>query len=336
MKSKLNLKLFLVLQFATCLPAGRFSIINAQVYKSDSPFAHTYSIVAFDEKTGDMGVAVQSHWFSVGTIVTWGEAGVGVVATQSFVNPAFGPGGLDLLRKGKTPQEAVDELLKSDEGREFRQLAILDSKGNAASYTGKLCIQPAGNIVSKNFSVQANLMSNDKIWPAMAEAFQKSKGPLAERMLAALESAEKAGGDVRGKQSAALLVVRAKSTGKVWEDRLVDIRIDDSSAPLPELRRILKVHRAYDHMNKGDLAVEKNDMDLAMKEYSSAMKMFPDNLEMKYWTAVALANKGMMKEAIPMFKDIFKKDKNWKDLTPRLLPNGLLKVNGKQLEEILN
>lgn len=333
MKPKFLFVVFFLLQFA--ILNSQFSIINAQSYKSDSPFAHTYSIVAFDEKTGDMGVAVQSHWFSVGTIVTWGEAGVGVVATQSFVNPAFGPGGLDLLRKGKTPQEAVDELLKSDEGREFRQLAILDAKGNAASFTGKLCIQPAGNIVGKNFSVQANLMSNDKIWPAMAEAFQKPKGPLAERMLLALEAAEKAGGDVRGKQSAALLVVRAKSTGKIWEDRLVDIRIDDSSAPLPELRRLLKVHRAYNHMNNGDLAVEKNDMDLAMKEYSSAMKMFPDNLEMKYWTAVALANKGKMKEALPMFKEIFKKDKNWKDLTPRLLPNGLLKVTPEQLSEIL-
>ena len=334
MKNKSALIIYSIILFAVFNP--QFSKIHGQIYNSDSPFAHTYSIVAFDEKTGDMGVEVQSHWFSVGTIVTWGEAGVGVVATQSFVNPAFGPGGLELLRKGKTPQEAVDELLKSDEGREFRQLAILDSKGIAASFTGKLCIQPAGNIVGKNFSTQANLMSNDKIWPAMAEAFQKSEGPLAERMLLALEAAEKAGGDVRGKQSAALLVVRAKSTGKIWEDRLVDLRIDDSSAPLPELRRLLKVHRAYDHMNNGDLAVEKNNMDMAMKEYSSAMKMFPENLEMKFWTAVALANKGMMKEAVPIFKDIFKKDKNWKDLTPRLLPNGLLKVNGKQLEEILN
>jgi len=314
---------------------SQFSIIKAQLYKSDSPFAHTYSIVAYDEQTGDMGVAVQSHWFSVGTIVTWGEAGVGVVATQSFVNPEFGPKGLELLKQGKSPQEIVDELLKSDEGREFRQLAVLDSKGNAASYTGKNCIQPAGNIVGKHFSAQANLMSNDRIWPAMAEAFQKSKGPLADRMLAALEAAEKEGGDVRGKQSAALLVVRGKSTGKIWEDRLVDIRVDDSPNPLVELKRILKVHKAYQHMNNGDLAVEKNDMDAAMKEYSSAMKMFPDNLEMKYWTAVALANKGMMKEAVPMFKEIFIKDKNWKDLTLRLLPNGLLKVTPEQLAEIL-
>jgi len=312
-----------------------FSSLTAQVYKSDSPFVHTYSIVAYDEQTGDMGVAVQSHWFSVGTMVTWGEAGVGVVATQSFVNPAFGPEGLKLLKEGKSAGEAVAALLLKDKGREFRQLAILDAKGNVASFTGEDCIQPAGNITGKNFSVQANLMSNDKIWPAMAEAFQKSTGPLAERMLAALEAAEKAGGDIRGKQSAAMLVVRAKSTGKVWEDRLVDIRVDDNPAPLPELRRLLKIHRAYDHMNNGDLAVEKNDMDAAMKEYSAAMKMFPDNLEMKFWTAVALANKGMMKEALPMFKQIFKKDKNWKTLTPHLIPNGLLKVTDEQLKKIM-
>lgn len=329
MKQTISFQLFMIIVLAS------FSSLTAQVYKSDSPLAHTYSIVAYDEQTGDMGVAVQSHWFSVGTMVTWGEAGVGVVATQSFVNPAFGPEGLKLLKEGKSAGEAVGKLLVSDRGREFRQLAILDAKGNVASFTGNDCIQPAGNIAGKNFSVQANLMSNDKIWPAMAEAFQKCTGPLAERMLAALEAAEKAGGDIRGKQSAAMLVVRAKSTGKVWEDRLVDIRVDDNPAPLPELRRLLKIHRAYDHMNKGDLAVEKNDMDSAMKEYSSAMKMFPDNLEMKFWTAVALANKGMMNEALPMFKQVFKKDKSWKTLTPRLIPNGLLKITDEQLKKIL-
>lgn len=333
MKLKLNLILFGILQLA--ILNTQFSIINAQFYKSESPFAHTYSIVAFDEKTGDMGVAVQSHWFSVGTIVSWGEAGVGVVATQSFVNPAFGPVGLELLKKGKTPQEAVDELLKNDEGREFRQLAILDSKGRTASFTGKLCIQPAGNIVGHGFSVQANLMSNDRIWHAMEKAYKSSVGSLAERMLIALEAAEEAGGDIRGKQSAALLVVRAESTGKIWEDRLVDLRVDDHETPLLELRRLLNIHKAYKHMNDGDLAIEKNDMEKAMREYSTAMKMFPENLEMKYWTAVALANKGNIKEALPMFREIFLKDKNWKELTSRLLPNGLLKVTPDQLAEIL-
>ncbi len=312
-----------------------FMFCAAQQYKSDSPFAHTYSIVAFDPETGDMGVAVQSHWFSVGTVVSWGEAGVGVIATQSFVNVSFGPRGLELLRKGKTPQEVVDELIKSDEGREFRQLAVLDANGNAASFTGKNCIQPAGNIVGDGFSVQANLMASDKVWPAMAEAFKKSKGPLAERMLAALEAAENAGGDIRGRQSAVLLVVRGKSTGKIWEDKLVDLRVDDSAEPSVELRRLLKVHRAYEHMNNGDLAVEKKDMQKAMFEYSAAMKMFPDNLEMKYWTAITLANNGKFDEALPMLKDIFAIDKNWKELTPRLIPSGLLNVSEEQLKEIM-
>jgi len=329
-------KLFLLLfTLSFTIINCQLSIISAQEYRLDTPFAHTYSIVAFDPQTGDIGVAVQSHWFSVGTSVTWGEAGVGVIATQSFVNVSFGPRGLELLKKEMSPQEVVDELIKNDDGRDFRQLAVLDSKGRAASYTGSKCIQPAGNIVGDGFSVQANLMSTDKVWPAMAEAFKNSKGPLAERMLTALEAAQKAGGDIRGKQSAALLVFRGKSTGKVWEDKLVDLRVDDSPSPLIELKRLLKVHRAYEHMNNGDLQVEKNNMTKAMEEYSAAMKMFPDNLEMKYWTAVTLANNGELKKALPMFKEIFAKDKNWKTLTPRLIPNGLLKVDEKQLKEIM-
>lgn len=311
------------------------SLINAQIFKTDSPLAHTYSIVAIDPETGDMGVAVQSHWFSVGTIVSWGEAGVGVIATQSFVNASFGPRGLELLKSGLTAQEVLDKLISEDDGREFRQLAILDAKGNVAAFTGKNCIQPAGHITGKGYSVQANLMINDKVWPAMSKAFENSKRTFAERILDALDAAQNVGGDIRGKQSAALLIVRAKSTGKVWEDRLIDLRVDDSNEPLKELRRLYNVHQAYQHMNNGDLAVEKNDMDKAMKEYSAAMKMFPENLEMKYWTAVALANKGNLKEALPMFKAIFKKDKNWKTLTPRLISNGLLNVDEKTLNEIL-
>jgi len=275
---------------------------NAQTFYSNNPFAHTYSIVAYDPETGDIGVAVQSHWFSVGTAVAWGEAGVGVVATQSFVNVSFGIKALELLKQGLTPQQVVDKLIGEDEGREFRQLAILDTKGNAAAFTGKNCIQPAGHIVGKNYSVQANLMSSDKVWLAMSEAFEKSTGPLAERMLTALEAAENEGGDIRGKQSAALVVFRGKSTGKVWEDKLVDLRVDDNPEPLAELRRLLNVHRAYEHMNNGDIAVEKNDMKKAMDEYSAAMNMFPDNLEMKFWTAVTLANQKQLDKALPMFK----------------------------------
>ena len=308
----------------------------AQNFYSDNPLVATYSIVARDPETGEMGVAVQSHWFSVGSIVSWGEAGVGVVATQSFVNPAFGPYGLELLKSGMTAEQVVDKLIAEDEGRDVRQLAIIDVNGKVKSYTGKNCIPGAGNIVGENYSVQANLMLNDKVPGAMSKAFEESKGPLAERLMAALFAAEKVGGDIRGKQSAAILVVKGRSTGQVWEDRLIDLRVEDDPYPLDKLERLLKIHRAYGHMNAGDLAVEHGDMELAMKEYSAAEKMFPDNEEMKYWHAVTLATNGDVEGSLPLFKDVFRKNENWKILTPRLVPIGLLKVSNEDLKKILS
>jgi len=314
-----------------------FSEIDlAQTFYSDNPLVATYSIVARNPETGEMGVAVQSHWFSVGSIVSWGEAGVGVVATQSFVNPAFGPNGLELLKSGMTASQVVDKLIAEDEGRDVRQLAIIDVNGNVKSYTGKNCIPGAGNIVGENYSVQANLMLNDKVPGAMSKAFEESKGPLAERLMIALFAAQEAGGDIRGKQSAAILVVKGRSTGQVWEDRLIDLRVEDSPDPLAELNRLLKVHRAYDHMNAGDLAVEHGEMKLAMKEYSTAEEMFPDNEEMKYWHAVTLATNGDVERSLPLFKDVFQKNENWKILTPRLVPIGLLNVNEEELKKILS
>jgi len=258
-----------------------------------------------------------------------------LVATQSFVNPAFGPDGLVLLRSGMTAEQVVDKLIAEDEGRDVRQLAIIDVNGNVKSYTGKNCIPGAGNIVGKNYSVQANLMLNDKVPGAMSKAFEESKGPLAERLMAALFAAEEVGGDIRGKQSAAILVVKGRSTGQVWKDRLIDLRVADHSAPLEELNRLLKVHRAYDHMNSGDLAVEHGDMKLAMEEYSKAEEMFPENEEMKYWHAVTLATNGDVEGALPLFKDVFLKNENWRTLTPRLVTVGLLNVTDEQLQSIL-
>ncbi len=309
--------------------------IFPQTFFGNEPLAHTYSIVARDPQTGEMGVAVQSHWFSVGSIVAWGEAGVGVVATQSFVNPSFGQRGLELLKTGKTAQEVVDLLIESDEGRDVRQLAIVDSKGNSAGYTGAKCISEAGHIVGDGYSVQANMMLNNTVWGEMSKAFENTTGPLAERLVAALEAAQNVGGDIRGKQSACLLVVKGNATGNLWEDRLIDLRVEDNPNPVVEIKRLLSVYRAYEHMNKGDLAVEKNDMKLAMDEYNAAMKMFPENLEMKYWTAVTLANTGGVEKALPMFKEIFAADKNWKELTERLPSVGLLNVSNEILNKIL-
>ncbi len=309
---------------------------NKAQYFSGNPLAHTYSIVARDPETGEIGAAVQSHWFSVGSVVIWAEAGVGAVATQSFVNVSFGIRGLELLKSGLIPQQVVDSLISSDEGREFRQLAVIDTKNKPFSYTGKNCIPSAGNIVGDNFSVQANLMLNDKVWPSMEKAFRESKGPLAERMVAALEAAQNEGGDIRGKQSAAIIVVKGKSSGKVWEDRLIDLRVEDNPNPVQELKRLLKVHRAYEHMNAGDLAVEKGDMELAMKEYSSAEKMFPENEEMKYWHAVTLANNGKVEDSLPLFKEVFSANENWRTLTERLPKVKLLTVSEEQLNKILS
>lgn len=310
--------------------------LYSQTFFSSNPVANTYSIVARDTVTGEMGVAVQSHWFSVGTIVSWGEAGVGVIATQSFVNVSFGPDGLALLRDGLSAQETLDKLIEEDEGRDFRQLAILDSKGNVAVYTGKKCTEEAGHLKGNQFSVQANMMKNNSVWPVMKETFENSKGTLAERLLLTLEAAEEAGGDIRGKQSASILVVKPESTGKVWLDRLVDLHIEDHPEPLVELRRLYNVHQAYEHMNKGDLAIEHDDMELAMKEYSMAEELFPENLEMKFWRAVTLSNIGKVDDALPIFKEVFSKDENWKILTPKLIKNELLTVSEEDLERILS
>ena len=315
---------------------GLSSELPAQLFYSENPLVSTYSIVARDPESGEMGVAVQSHWFSVGTIVTWGEAGVGVIATQSFVNPAFGPDGLELLKSGLTASEVVDKLIAEDKGRDVRQLAVIDVNGNVKSYTGKNCIPGAGNIIGENYSVQANLMLNDLVPGAMSKAFEEAEGNLADRMMAALFAAQEVGGDIRGKQSAAILIVKGKSTGKVWKDRLIDLRVEDSPEPLKELSRLIKVHRAYDHMNAGDLATEHGDMELAMKEYAAAEGMFPDNEEMKFWHATTLVNNGDFEGALPLFKEVFSKNKNWKLLTPRLVPIGLLNVNDEELQKILS
>lgn len=309
---------------------------NAQFFKKESGLAHTFSIVARDEVTGEMAVGVQSHWFSVGTAVSWGEAGVGVVATQSFVNKSYGPKGIDLMKKGKTAPEALKELLAADEGREVRQVAMIDAAGNVNAYTGKNCIDYASNIVGKNYSVQSNMMLTNNVCEAMSIAFLGSEGkPLAERILVAMQAAQAAGGDIRGKQSAAILVVAGKSTGQPWNERLIDLRVDDHKTPLAELNRLLRLFRAYEHMDEGDLATEKNDMKLAMEEYGAAMKMFPENLEMQYWTAITLANNKKVSEASKLLQKIYKKDANWRELTRRLPKVNLLIVSASDLNELL-
>ena len=298
----------------------------------NDPLAHTFSIVAIDPATGEMAVGVQSHWFAVGTIVSWGTSGVGVVATQSFVNPAYGPQGLQLMAQGKSAGEALKILTDRDEGRDFRQVAFLDVHGNVANYTGEKCIRFASGEAGDHFSVQANMMLNDQVVPAMSRAYREGEAlPLAERVLKAMVAAQEAGGDIRGKQSAALIVVGPDRVEEPWLDKKIDLRVDDHPEPLKELERLLSVHRAYDHMNRGDLAVEHNDMQLALEEYGAAEALFPENLEMKFWKAVSLANSGQLGEALPIFKTVFKGDANWRELVRRLPESGLITVSDEEL-----
>ena len=327
------------------------------------PLFATFSIVARDPQTGQIGVAVQSHWFAVGQIVPWAEAGVGAVATQSFVDPSYGKLGLDLLRAGKSAPDALRALLGGDGACEVRQVAFIDTDGNVASFTGGRDIIAAGSIaaqsaesqkiqcgsaggtlhVGRDFAVQANLMANDKVWPAMAKAYAETKGDLAERMLAALDAAQGVGGDIRGKQSAALIVVNAKSTGRSWQDRVFDLRVDDHAEPLAELRRLVALQRAYNHMNAGDLAVEHKDNEAALREYSAAADLASKTpgiaqtriAEMLYWHAVALVNMKRVDEALPLFARAFAMQPGWRELTPRLPHSGLLPADKALIERIV-
>ncbi|MGR3809280.1 DUF1028 domain-containing protein [Jiulongibacter sp. NS-SX5] len=310
---------------------------KAQFFKKNDGLAHTYSIVAIDSASGLMGVGVQSHWFSVGNVVAWAKSGVGVVATQSFVNKSFGPKGLAMMESGLSAKETLEVLLKNDPGREVRQVGMIDKNGVVTSHTGANCIDYAGHITGKNYSVQANMMLEGTVPSAMSKSFESSEGEnLAERILMALQAAQSTGGDIRGKQSAAIRVVKINSTGEPWnDDYVVDLRVDDHQDPIGEIARLLKVQRAYEYMNAGDLFVEENHMEEAMSAYNSAMQMFPENLEMQYWTAITLANNGNTKKASAMLQKIYAQDQNWRELTRRLPKVGLLQVSAENLKELL-
>ncbi len=296
---------------------------------------NTYSIVARDPATGEMGVAVQSHWFSVGSVVTWAEPGVGAVATQSFVEVSYGPLGLELMQAGKTAEQALAALLAADPQREVRQVAMVDRHGNVAAHTGASCIAAAGHQTGAQYSVQANLMERDTVWGAMARAYETAEGDLAERMMAALEAAEAEGGDIRGRQSAAILVVPAAGEGRPWREATVDLRVEDHARPLEELRRLLRVHRAYQHMNRGDERMATDDVAGALEEYAAAAGLYPGNQEIRYWQAVTMTGSGQLDEALRIFAEVFAAEPRWLTLTPRLVPAGLLPEDPAVLERIL-
>jgi uncharacterized Ntn-hydrolase superfamily protein len=332
--------LMLIVMCGTCAPrsdaTGSLAVRSASPPGSPQRPVHTFSIVARDKTTGELGVAVQSHWFSVGSVVPWAEAGVGAVATQSMVDPAYGPLGLELMRRGKSAPEALRGLLASDPRNAVRQVAMIDAQGRVLAHTGDKCIRPAGHIVdeTEQFCVQANLMENDTIWPAMAKAYRESKGDLADRLVAALEAAQRAGGDIRGQQSAAIVIVKAASSGKPWADRLFDLRVEDSTDPIGELKRLVAIQRAYNHTNAGDEAMEKRDFAAANREYSAAAKLAPQIVELPFWQAVSLASNGQVAQSLPIFRDVFAREPRWVPLIPRLVKAGMLPDDEKVVRQI--
>jgi len=284
----------------------------------------TYSIVARDAETGQMGVAVQSHWFSTGSVVTWGEAGVGVVATQAFADPSYGPLGLDLMRGGRSATDALQALTSIDAQAERRQVAMVDANGVVATHTGASCLGAAGHHAGETFSTQANMMLRDTVWDAMAAAFQRAGGDLTDRLLEALDAAEAEGGDIRGRQSAAILVVGGDRAPHAAAGRVLELRVEDHAEPLTELRRLVEVKRAYDRMNDGDGHLAREDFDAAARCYEQAQVAVPENVEFTFWRAVMLANFGRLDEARAFLERTYDAPGEWAELLRRLPSVGLL------------
>jgi uncharacterized Ntn-hydrolase superfamily protein len=277
----------------------------------------TYSIVALDPETGEVGVAVQSHWFSVGPLCAWARAGVGAVATQSVVEPAYGPNALDRLAEDVGAQQALGELLAADPLAAVRQVAVIDARGQIGVHTGQDCIAHAGHVTGEHYSCQANMMARDTVPAAMSQAFEASAGPLQDRLLAALDAAEAEGGDVRGRQSAGMVVVPAD--GEPWR-RTVDLRVEDHDVPLDELRRLLTLQRAYDLAGAGDELLAAGRTDEAGELYKRAAEIAPGSDELLFWSGLARAQTGDLEGGVAAVRRAVEENPNWLVLLDRLTP----------------
>lgn len=269
----------------------------------------TYSIIALDPETREFGVAVQSHYFSVGGLVPWAEPGVGAVATQAAVDIAYGPRGLERMRAGRTAPEALAELVAADPQRQFRQVAMVDAHGGIAVHTGAECMAFAGQTIGQHYSCQANLMRTGEVWDAMSEAYLGASGPLAERLIDALDAAEAAGGDLRGRQSAAVLVVPAE--GEPWQ-RSLELRVEDHEDPLGELRRVWMLDASYRMLREADAVFDAGDRARSAEIYIEAWERLPDNHEMKFWAGLAMVERGEEERARALLREAIDDHGDWR------------------------
>jgi uncharacterized Ntn-hydrolase superfamily protein len=295
----------------------------------------TYSIVARDPETGELGAAVQSHWFSVGSLCTWARAGIGAVATQSVVEPAYGPDALDRLAEGIGAQQALGELLAADPLASVRQVAVVDAHGGVSVHTGADCIPCAGHAQGEHWSCQANMMARHTVPAAMSEAFAAATGDLAQRLLVALDAAEAEGGDVRGRQSAAIKVVAAAGRNSPHDDVVFDLRVEDHTDPVAELRRLVETKRAYDHVDAADQLAAAGDKEAALERYAAAHRALPGNEELTFWNGVALAANGREDEARDLLAPVLAAGNGWVELLRRLPEAGLLPEDAELIARLL-
>jgi len=334
----------LFLSFPSCwaqgwLPASinrlsRSSHVDSLTFRTLRP--GTMSIIARDPQTGELGVAVESHYFSVGPVCPWAEAGVGAVSTQAMAEPLYGQLGLEMMRYGKDAPAALKALLALDTAPEIRQVAMIDARGNVGAHTGSKITPAAGHLTGTNYSVQGNTMSSEKVWPAMARAFEQKSGDLIDRLLAALEAGQEAGGDIRGQQSAAIIVVNGTSTGRPWKDRMFDLRVEDSPQPITELKRLVRLQRAYRFALKGeDLASEKN-WDQAVSSYRKAVELAAEKEELRYGLATILLQAGRDEESLPIFRQVFREHTVWVEITKRNVISGDLPNDPARIQRVLD
>jgi uncharacterized Ntn-hydrolase superfamily protein len=296
----------------------------------------TYSIIGRDPDTGELGIAVQSRYFAVGCAVPWIEAGVGVIASQAFTNPVYGQEGLRLLRSGLQPQEVLGRLLREDEGQAVRQVAIVDAHGRTALHTGTQCVAAAGHSTGSNCCAQANMMAKDTVWEAMVQAFERGVGRLADRLVAAMEAAEREGGDLRGKQSASLFVVSGPSASAVPQDRFLDLRVDDHWDLVAEIKRLLSYARSR---QRADQAVQKamaQDVSGALADLDVCCGEYPKEPEFLFRRSVVLLLLGRIPEAREMLQAAQAIHPGWSELLLRFADAGVIPTRREMLEPLVS
>jgi uncharacterized Ntn-hydrolase superfamily protein len=294
----------------------------------------TYSIIGRDPAAGEIGIAVQSRWFNAGQDVAWIEPGVGAVCTQAMAEPAYGQRGLELLRSGSAPEEALETLVSEDPGREVRQVAIADLRGRVAQHTGAACVTAAGHTTGADCCAQGNMLASERCWEAMVEVFESTGGALADRLLAALNAAEREGGDARGRQAARLLVSRAESTGIPWQDRVFDLQVVDHPEPLSELQRLVSVKRAYDHLGRA-FELARGNAGGAADEADAAHQLAPADDQIAFWQAMMLAGAGRLDEAVAAFSQAVQAHPGWPDYLRNCVAAGLVPPEAQALADAL-